>query len=162
MKSIKSLLLLIFTLLIINSCSFSTLLRNNSLERFLRRNGLEYSIDNEGDYQILSKPGILQGNVWIRGKINFSGTVGMREIFGFTPPLEESELCKVSSLLLQDNAQTRVMGSWAILRETDSGRYLVLYIVKAPLYSNKEFILQAMKETSEAVSVLEKVLFSEQ
>jgi len=161
MKSVKTILLLIIFVLIVNSCSFRTLTRNRSLEKFLKSQHFEYSIDDEGDYQIFSDKKNLPGDVWIRGKINFSGTVGIREIFAFSPLLGESELNQVSRVLLLDNAQTRVMGSWSVLRDAGSGKYLILYIVKAPLYANKDFILQAVKETSEAVVVLEKVLFPE-
>ncbi len=162
MKSIKTVLFLVIFLLMINSCSFRTLHRNGSLERFLKRSNLEYSVDKEGDYRIFSNSENLPGDVWIRGRVNYSGSVGIREIFAFSPLLAESELGKISSILLLDNAQTRVMGSWAVLKDAGSGKYLVLYIVKAPLYAGRDYILQAVKETSEAVSVLEKVLFPEQ
>ncbi|MDA3956988.1 hypothetical protein [Oceanispirochaeta sp.] len=140
------------------SCSTHSLVRVRSLEKFLKSHDLEYTVDSEGDFRILSAGEKQPRDVWIRGDINYSGSIGIREIFTFSSLLGPLELSRVSRVLLLDNLQTRVMGSWSLLKDHERDQYLILYTVKAPLNAKEDYILQAIKESSEAAMILERVL----
>jgi hypothetical protein len=144
-------------ILSLSSCSSRSLEKNRALENFLK-DSFTYTIDHEGDYRIISDGESLMRDVWIRGHINYSGTVGIREIFTFSSLLSPVELNHVSRVLLMDNLQTRVMGSWSLLKDSSSDQYLILYTVKAPLNAKEKYIYQAMREASEAAMIMERVL----
>lgn len=163
MKDILRKLFYLFLFIFFISCGESPLMSSKSLEKFLVDENLNYIIDKEGDFKILADAAILNKDVWIRTQLNHSASVAVREIFSVSILISEDELNSLSRVLLLDNMQTRIMGSWSIMLEgnpkNDKKKYLVLYTVKAGLDSDEKYILQAIKETSEAAYTLEKVLF---
>lgn len=162
MKAIYRKLFYLFLILFFISCEATPLKDSKSLEKFLVDENLGYVIDKEGDFRILADGITLNKDIWIRAQLNHSASVAIREIFSVSILISENELNTLSRVLLLDNMQTRIMGSWSIMLEdnpkSDKKNYLVLYTVKAGLDSDEKYILQAIRETAEAASTLEKVL----
>ena len=132
---------------------------NGNIASFLEKQALDYEIDNEGDFHISGNSDFPVRDVWIRGHINHSGDVGIREIFSLSTRVSGEEIEKIAPVLLVDNTQTRVIGSWSLVKDKDI--FLILYTVKAPVCAEEVYILQSMKEVSEAATVLERVLSPE-
>ncbi len=120
--------------------------------------GLSYRIDRDGDYRIAQNETFPVREVWIRGHCNKAGLMGIREIFTLYTLNSQEELDRLAPILLVDNMQTRVMGSWSAVRDVERKQFLVLYIIKAPLNADRRYVMQAIKEASEAALILEKVL----
>ncbi|MBF9017667.1 MULTISPECIES: hypothetical protein [unclassified Oceanispirochaeta] len=162
MKGILRKLNYLCLLLFFVSCTAGPLKNSKSLEDFFHDENLNYIMDNEGDFRILADGVSILKDVWIRGQLNHSGSVAIREIFSVSLIISEEELDSLSRVLLLDNMQTRIMGSWSIMIEDNpdsiNKNYLVLYTVKAGLDSDNKYILQAVREAAEAASTLEQVL----
>ncbi len=158
MKVLKHTAFLLALAILLCSCGSNPLKSNSRIIHFLDSEELPYRIDGEGDFMIAGGRGLQARDVWIRGHLNYSGDTAVREIFSASNFLSENDLDAVSRVLLEDNMQTRIMGSWAIIRDEGQDRFLVVYIIKAGLDADKDYIRQAVMEASEAVDILEKVL----
>ncbi len=145
-------------LLFLTSCGRNILKDTDHIENFLSRQGLSYTVDQDGDYRIDKNENLPVRDVWIRGRCNRAGLMGIREIFTVSSLDSQKELDRLAPILLVDNMQTRVMGSWSAVKEPEQNQFLVLYIIKAPLNADRRYALQALKEASEAALILEKVL----
>ncbi|MDC7240679.1 MAG: hypothetical protein PQJ50_09995 [Spirochaetales bacterium] len=158
MKVLKSALICLAFTTLFASCSARPLKNNSRITRFLESEKWDYRIDNEGDFMIVSGQDSISREVWIRGHLNYSGEVAVREIFSASSFISESDLDSVSRVLLEDNMQTRIMGSWSIIRDEGQNRFVAVYIIKAGLNADKSYIKQGVMEASEAVDTLERVL----
>ena len=154
-------LFVLFSSSLFLSCSQDLLGNNDRIASFLEEEALEYEIDHEGDFRIIGNGTFPGRDVWIRGHINHSGDVGVREIFSLSARVNGYEIEKIAPVLLVDNTQTRVIGSWSLIRDDERDIFLIIYTVKAPVCARKDYILQSLKEVSEAASVLERVLSPE-
>ncbi len=143
------------------SCSTEILVNSDRIASFLEEESLEYEIDNEGDFRIVGNDSFPGRDVWVRGHMNRSADVDVREIFSLSAKVNGSEIEKIAPVLLVDNTQTRVIGSWSLVKDDERDVYLILYTVKAPVCAEREYILQAIKEVAQAAAVLERVLSPE-
>jgi hypothetical protein len=141
------------------SCTPAPLKDEASIEKFLMRNQYLFSIDPEGDYKLtipLENQG--ENNVWIRKDVNFSGNEAVREIFSVGAVLDEIQTTYLSKYLLQDNLQTRVMGSWAYMRNDRNKTVVLIYLIKLPLATDSDYLKNALSEAAFAAEVMERVI----
>ncbi|MDC7234128.1 MAG: hypothetical protein PQJ58_12915 [Spirochaetales bacterium] len=161
MNTFRNIVLMSLVPLFFISCSADPLADSESLASFFEQQGFDYSIDKEGDFRIPADSGSIPKDVWIRGQLNFAGDTAVREIFSVSLVVSEEEMATLGRVLLQDNMQTRIMGSWSVVPESggsDSNTYIVIYTVKAGINADRDYILQAVYETASAAAALERVL----
>lgn len=141
------------------SCFTKPLENEESIEAFLIRNQYRFAIDAEGDYKLsLSLEEGREHTVWIRRDLNSSGGEAVREIFSVAAVFEEERAAYLSRYFLQDNLQTRVMGSWAYMKNRENRQAILLYLIKLPLSTDEAYLKDALEEAAFAAEVMKKVL----
>jgi len=156
----------IFTIYAILVCSISCTVRalknETTIEKFLNRNHYDFLIDEETDYRLkISLDDETENTVWIRNKLNYSGDTAVREIFSVAAVLDNEQGEYISRFLLQDNLQTRVMGSWAFMKNDSDQRVILIYLLKLPLSTDDEYIRDALSEAAFAAEVMKSVIQTE-
>ena len=147
------------SVLIFLSCSSEPLKNSTSIERFLKQNTYPYSLDSEGDYRLtLTLEDNTENSIWIRKELNYSGREAVREIFSVGAVLDEEQSDYLGSYLLQDNFQTRVMGSWAYIKNEKDSNILLIYLLKLPLTTGESYLQDALRECAFAAGVMESVV----
>ena len=156
---ILQILIIAVSLFLFLACSPGPLKNSRTIERFLNRNKYPYSLDSEGDFKLtITLEDQTENTVWIRKELNYSGKEAVREIFSVGAVLEEDQSEYLSSYLLQDNFQTRVMGSWAYIKNEKDRKVLLIYLLKLPLSTGEYYLKDALRETAFAAGVMESVV----
>lgn len=141
------------------SCSAGMLRDETAIEKFLTRNNYDFLIDEEGDFRLkISLDDQTENTVWIRSKLNYSGDSPVREIFSVAAILDSEQCEYISRFLLQDNLQTRVMGSWAFMKDEGDERVILIYLLKLPLSTGNDYLIDALSEAVLAAEVMNSVI----
>ena len=158
LRKLKILILLVVSAHLI-SCSFDPLRNEESIEQFLTSSNIAFSIDAEGDYKLtIPLEDQNKYSVWIRKELNYSGNKAVREIFSVGALLTEEQTDYLSSYLLQDNYQTRILGNWAYMKDSTDDRVILIYLIKLPVSTNADYLAYALKEAAFAAGVMKSVV----
>ena len=154
----KIVLFLFFTVPIL-SCSTDPLKDEKTIEQFLISNNYKYTVDTEGDFKLtIPLDDQNTDTVWIRKELNYTDNRGVREIFSIGALLSLEQTEYLSSYLLQDNFQTRIMGNWAYMKDDSSNKVLLIYLIKLPVSTEKDYLESALREAAFAAEVMKSVV----
>ncbi len=160
MKSrMRKILIILFFSVPFLSCSSDPLKNEKTIEKFLISNHYTYSIDAEGDYKLtIPLEDHNEYAVWIRRELNYTDNKGVREIFSIGALLSQEQTEYLSSYLLQDNYQTRIMGNWAYMKDHSDDRVILIYLIKLPASAERDYLESALKEAAFAAEVMKSVV----
>jgi len=154
--------LALFPLPILLSISLSCS-REIPVERVLRRLGLEYSLDEEGDFRV--NIGLDDGRTGIVGisSVVVSEKIRMRTIWSVAGRIPGKLPDGLAENLLADSWKTRILGAWALAGVTSDGRHVLVYVTRIPASSSIREFKQALIYTAEsAVNLREALSYPEE
>jgi|GEM_PF-710035 len=152
--------LFLFPILLSISLSCS---REIPVKRVLRRLGLEYSLDEEGDFRVSVK--LEDGRETIVGisSVVVSEKYRMRSMWSVAGRIPGKLPDELAENLLADAWKSRILGTWALAGITSDGRHVLVYLTRIPASSSIREFRQALMYTAEsAINLREALLYPEE
>ena len=131
------------------------------LARLLQDQDVPFRHDEDGDLLMTIRlvrsegaPERAQTVIW-RSTVNRAGGAGIREIFSVGARIESEPEADLARELLRDNWETRLTGGWSLLRDNDSGSWLVAYVAKVPEDAPDRYVWDVIRDVALTADALE-------
>ena len=133
---------------------------SESPERLLKRLGLEYETDAEGDYKaevVLPDGRTKTVGIGAHG-IPLRDGLSLREIWSVAVRIPGSLPDGLAESLLTDTWSSAMFGAWALAGETVDGRQVLVYVCRLPMDATESSFSAALVDAATAASDMEAAL----
>jgi len=149
----------LISLILLFSCS-SYLNYDKNIEKFLKKNNYEFSIDHQGDFKINHN----SQEIYIRSKTNEIKTtnIEIRDVFAIAYSQKEAYSQKTLQYLMMDSYNNLLLGSWAIIFDKDTHYYHIVYSAKIDKKTHHDILDLIIREASSETKSIREALLNQE
>ena len=148
--------LLLGAILLLSACDPSA-----SIGRQLKRLGLTWESDTEGDFRVTVPLEEIGRDISVgisAHAISLSKDVWVREIWSVAARIPGDLPMELAENLMRDSWSSRKFGSWAIAGTTSDGRQVIVYLARIPADASRKLLEAAIMDTAASAADLNLAL----